>query len=199
MKRTKDIAITKRDGSIECFRVTKLQGCLAGVLQGRAYDPRLAGPLARAVALHLQEWCEPAPPTSQYIFRCVCSVLEQTGLRDVADDLQHHRRLRAARRRRTRVIALAGHTPNQGRPWCKDAIVATLENQYGLRHNVARFLAGQIEDQVFALNYRLITRSFVAELVRNEVLAWGLADKQVLLADARVCEHPVGPRSPDSD
>jgi hypothetical protein len=186
VKNSKDIVVTKCDGSVECFSAAKLSATLARVLQGRSYDPRLARPLARAVALHLKEWRGSNPPTTQYIFRCVSSVLEQTGLADVADDLTHHRRLRTVRRRRTRVLAGSKKTGERGRPWRKVAIVATLENHYGLRHAVARFLAGQIESQVFALNYRLITKPFLAELVRNEVLAWGLADEQVLQAEVSV-------------
>lgn len=184
------MAVTKGDGSVECFSLTKLSNSLSRVLQGRSYDPRLAGPLARAVAMHLQEWGEPKPPTTEYIFRCVSSVLQQTGLTDVAEDLAHHRRLRAARRRRTRVL----DGPDGGgkpRPWQKVAVVAALQNHYGVRHAVARFLAGQIESQVFALNYRLITRPFMTELVRNEILAWGLADEQVLRAEA-YAEHSSG-------
>jgi hypothetical protein len=60
---------------------------------------------------------------------------------------------------------------------------------------VARFLAGQIEAQVFTLDYRLITRPFLSELVRSEVLAWGLADEDVLraeVADAGLPATPVG-------
>ena len=191
--------VTKRDGSVECFSVPKLSGCLARVLRGRVYDGRLSVPLARAVAMHLREWNDSKPPTTQYIFRCVCSVLEQTGLGEVAEDLYEHRRLRAARRQRTRVLEVTDSPTARGKPWRKPAIVAALQNDYGLRHSVARFLAGQIELQVFALNYRLITRPFLMELVRNEVLAWGLVDEQVLRTDIPMCEHPVAPGPPEKE
>ncbi len=199
MKKTKEIVVTKRDGTVERFGSDKLSATLASALQARSYDPRLSTPLARAVALHLQEWKHPNPPTTEYIFRCVASVLEQTGLADVADDLKRHRRMRASRRRRTRVMAAGDQPGAKGKPWRKSAIVATLENHYGLRHTIARFLAGQIETQVFALDYRLITRPFLGELVRNEVLAWGLADEQVLHAELDVCEHPVAPARPQKE
>ncbi|MCK4341571.1 MAG: hypothetical protein KAY37_07610 [Phycisphaerae bacterium] len=199
MKRRKAIVVTKRDGSAECFSVTRLSSCLARGLQARAYAPRLAGPLARAVTLHLREWSDDQPPTTQYVFRCVCSVLQQTGLGDVAEDLNHHRRLRTARRRRTRVLDGSDQPATRGRPWRKAALVATLRNRYGLRQAVARFLAGQIESRVFALNYRVLTKPFLTELVRNEVLAWGLADQQVLRMDIDACEHPVAPGPPKKE
>lgn len=196
MKHSKTIVLTKRDGTAECFVVEKLTSSLARVLQERAYDPRLAGPLARAVAMHLEECSK--PQTTDYVFRCVCAVLEQTGLADIAGDLKRHRKARALRRRRIQVIDVAQAQANvRGRPWRKVAVVATLQNRYGLRLSVARFLASRIEAQVFALNYRLITRQFLAELVRNEVLAWGLADTQIFTAQVGLNETPVTPGKPE--
>lgn len=198
MKHSKTIVLTKRDGTAECFVVEKLTGSLARVLQERAYDPRLAGPLARAVAMHLEECTPGKPQTTDYVFKCVCAVLEQTGLADIAGDLKRHRKGRAQRRRRIQVIDVAQAQANVcGRPWRKVAVVATLQNRYGLRLSVARFLASRIESQVFALNYRLITRQFLAELVRNEVLAWGLADTQVFTAQVGLNETPVAPGKSD--
>ncbi|MBK9127195.1 MAG: hypothetical protein IPM13_05275 [Phycisphaerales bacterium] len=193
MKRCKELVITKRDGTVERFSLPKLVSGLRVVLEGRSYDGRLAGPLAKAVEMHLHECRGSTPPRTDYIFRCVVSVLQQTGLSDVAEDLQLHRRLRAARRRRTRVFPAAGAATARGVPWQKTDIVAALENHYGLRHSVARFLAGQIESQVFGLNYRLITRPFLAELVRSEVLAWGLASEDVLQKGAADCVAPAAP------
>lgn len=189
--------MTKRDGSAECFSVSKLSACLAHVLQSRAYDPRLSRPLARAVAMHLQEWAQPQPPTTQYIFKCVTSVLQQTGLSDVAEELQRHRRQRAARRRRTRVLQVTDGSSTRSHAWRKLAVVATLQNRFGVRHSVARFLAGQIETQIFALNYRVLTKPFIAELIRNEVLAWGLADEQVLKAHLSKCATPLPTSRPE--
>lgn len=199
MKAPKETVVTKVDGSVECFVAGKLSACLARVLAGRHYDPRLAGPLSRAVALHLGEWTRPVPPTTQYVYNCVRSVLQQTGLGDVAEDLAYHRRIRAGRRRQTRVLDSLDQSPARARAWRKLALVATLQNRYGCRHAVARFLAGQIETQVFALNYRLITKPFLAELLRNEVLAWGLADERILGVAADALEHPVGPPQPEKE
>lgn len=189
--------VTKRDGTVEHFRPAKLTNCLVRAMQGRAYDPNLAEPLTRAVTLHLGEWRDTQPPTTNYIHRCVCSVLRQTGLGDVAEDLGLQRRTRTLRRRQIRVVDEDGS--EHGVAWRKASIVATLLNDYGLRHTVSRFLAGEIEMQVFALDYRRIRKSFLAELVRNEVLAWGLADTQVLEMDTPVVEPPVASRPPESE
>lgn len=180
MRRGNEIVLSKCDGSVECFSPSKLSTCLARALQGRAYDARLAEPLARAVAMHLREWSGAAPPTTKYVFRCICSVLQQTGLGDVADDLIRVRRQRRANRKRIRVVDVSKAAGGRGEPWRKLALVATLQNRYGCRHAVARILAGQIEARVFGLNYRVITKQFMVELTKNEVLAWGLGDRQVL-------------------
>lgn len=200
MKRNKHLVVTKRDGTVERFSLIKLKNCLSTVMHKQSYDPRLAGPLARAVALHLEDWKEPSPPTSDYIYRCVRSVLQQTGLTDVADELAMHRRLRRSRRRRIRVLS-ADSTATRGRRWEKGALVATMQNKYGLRHAVSRFLAGQVEQQVFALDYRTVSRSFVDEMIHNEILAWGLGDEQVLRPGqiSPASPPPVGTRQPEKE
>jgi hypothetical protein len=195
---TEPIVITKRDGSVERFSLAKLGNCLATVMRDQAYDPQLAAPLARAVALHLREWRDAQPLTTDYVYRCVQSVLQQTGLGDVADDLAAHRCVRSRRRQRIRVSDAAS-SGGVGEPWCKAKLAETLESCYGLRHAVARFLAGRIEQQVFALNYRVISRPLLAELTRSEVLAWGLADEQVLRAGAAACQRPVVGRRPGKE
>ena len=148
-------------------------------MQRQAYDPRLAGPLGRAVAMHLQEWRDPAPPSTSYVYRCVRAVLQQTGLSDVADELAGHRQQRRWRRARIRVVD-PDRPAQEGTLWHKAPLVETLQNHYGLRYPVARFLAGRVEHQVFALDYRVVSKAFLWELIRNEVLAWGLADEQTL-------------------
>jgi hypothetical protein len=197
VKSTKQIVITKQDGSLERFSLAKLTNCLAAAMHGLTYDPRLAGPLARAVAMHLQEWSHPNPPSTDYIYRCARSMLQQTGLTDVAEVLAAHHRARTARRRRTRVVesALPGALTE---PWHKAALVNTLQARYGLRHAVARFVAGRIETQVFTLDYRIVSRSFLSELVRSELLAWGLAEcREYRVAPA--CAPSVGSRQPHEE
>lgn len=200
MRGTRQIVVSKRDGTLERFSLAKLTNSLARAMRDRLGDPRPAKPLAKAVALHLQAWQEPNPPTTGYIYRCVRSALQQTGLGHVADGFAAHRRRRRARRRGIRVLDPASRT-HPGQPWSKGALVATLRSRYGLRHAVSRFVAGQIEQQVFALDYRTVLKPLLAELVRNELLAWGLADEQVLrpkgLAPVREPPLAAGPQQED--
>lgn len=195
MKKTRHIVVTKHDGTLERFSAVKLTNCLADAMRAHGYDPRLAQPLARAVALHLQEWQGATPPSTGYIYRCVRSVLQQTGLGDVADELAAHRRMRRLRRRRVRVLD-AGELQSGGEAWSKSVIVDTLRNEYDLRHVVARFMASRIEAQVFALDYRTVSRAFLRELVRNEILAWGLADTRTVSATVEACQPRVSTPRP---
>ena len=197
MKSTKQVVVAKQDGTLERFSLAKLTNCLASAMHSLAYDPRLASPMARAVAMHLAEWNQPAPPSTDYIYRCARSVLHQTGLPDVADVLAAHHRARAARRRRIRVVesALPGATSE---PWRKAALVSTLQTRYGLRRAVSRFVAGRIEAQVFGLDYRTVSRSFLSELVRSELLAWGLAESREYRT-LPACEPTVGSTRPRED
>jgi hypothetical protein len=197
VKRTKQIVVTKRDGTLERFSLEKLCNCLAAVMRRQAYDPRLAGPLAKAVAMHLQEWQEASPPTTDYIYRCVRSVLQQTGLTDGADELAAHRRQRRARRARIHVVTPA--RPGACERWRKAALVETLQNSYGLRYSVSRFMAGQIEAQVFTLGYREVSKPFLLELMRNEVQAWGLVDEVALGTDMPDFEPPVSTRQVEEE
>lgn len=178
MKPKKALVITKRDGTLEQFSAAKLRSCLTRVLQAGGEELRMAGPLAQAIAVHLRGQNDPEISTSDYVYGCACAALAQTGLTCSASALQSHRRLREARRQRLRV-----YDPLQpGRPparWRKGTVVATLQNVYELRQGVARFLAGLIEAHVFELGYRLLSKPFLAELVRNEVLAWGLLFERV--------------------
>lgn len=176
--------VTKRDGAVEAFDLPKLRTTLSRVMARCECDGKLADPLARAVAAHLQEWEEPHPPTSEYIFRCVRSVLQQTGLEEVAREFSQQRRLRDQRRRSIRVV---DRDTNSRRfaPWRKSEVARTLKDSFGIGHNASRFLAGRTEEQVFALNYRLVSKTLVSELIRNELLAWGLADEPVHVFDRK--------------
>ena len=76
--------ISKRDGTSEPFSASKLRRCVDVLLRGVGFDPHLATPLSKAVALHIQRCDDDAPLTSSYVFDCVHAVLSQTGLSEAA-------------------------------------------------------------------------------------------------------------------
>ena len=173
--------IAKREGQLERFEPPKPRRCLAAAMKACNRDVRLADALAGAVALHLRDWSAASPPSSDYIFRCLRTALAETGMEDVAQQLVLHRRRRASQRRGLSVFD-ANQSHYALAPWRKAAVAATLEGRHGLTHAVARILAGEIERRVLALEYSVISKSLIRELVRNELLAWGLADAMTDLA-----------------
>jgi len=165
--------IGKNDGSIEAFDLAKLVRCLGRAMTECGHDVRYAEALGEAVALHVSEWKRNRPPSSEYLFRCCCTVLEETGLQDVARALQHHRRVRAGARRAVRVAnsdASRGGTSG----WRKGRIVQTLRETYGVSDGVSRILAGELERRALGLGYGVLSKPLLRELIRSEVTAWGL-------------------------
>lgn len=167
------ILVRKRDGGREPFQVAKVRRGLAVAMRECQYDERFADSLARAVALHVEGWRDRHLPTTEYIFRCVRTVLKETGLVDVARQISLHRRCRAQRRRTVQVLDLRDRQ-RTARPWRKTDVARTFEIHHGLAPETSRILAAAVEERVLSLNYEVLTAALVDELVRSELLAWGL-------------------------
>jgi hypothetical protein len=167
--------IRKCDGSLERFEFHKLRRGVAVAMRDCGYEERLADAIAQAVSLHLRDWRQDRPPSSEYIFRCVRTVLDETGLQEVAQRLMTYRRQRACRRRSLFVFD-SRHPDLAAKPWRKSAVVGTLQRRHRLSRMAARILAGQIEERVLSLDYSVISSALVAELIRSELMAWGLSE-----------------------
>lgn len=188
MKRVDPVLVRKRDGGCEPFEHGKLRRSLSLAMRACQYDERFADSLAKAVGLHVEGWRDRHPPTSDYIFRCVRTVLKETGLADVARQIGFHRNHRARRRRGVQVLD-GTLSDTLLRPWRKADVVRTLERGHRVSPAVARILAGVIEERVLMLNYEVLTTALIDELIRSEVIAWGLADADL----------PVQPAAPRTD
>lgn len=175
MRRTRRISITKRDGSCEPFSLPKLRICLNRVLSEGGADPALAEPLARAVAVHLARSHRDGPATSEYVYRCACAALEQTGLSPAAQRLTLHRQGRAALRRRLRLIKSDGEPQRWRKGWLVREIVRCGE----VRRPAARYLAARIERRLLMRRLTRVTHQKVYELIGKELRAWGLCPETV--------------------
>lgn len=175
--------VVKRDGSVELFQFVKLKRALSAGMKTCQYDERYADALARAVAIHVQEWNEPRPPTTEYVFHCVREVLRETGLEDVAREIVRYRRTRSLMRKHLEVVDTR-RTGRPQKPWSKAVVTQTLVRRYELRTEVARILAGEIERRVLSLKYSVISTALVAEMIRNELMAWGLLEEAVPVVSA---------------
>jgi hypothetical protein len=175
MRKRGSILVAKRDGAIEPFDAAKPRRCLAAAMAACNCDPRLADALARAVELHLRQWSEPQPPTTDYVFRCLRTALAETGLARVAQRLIAHRQRRAAQRQRL-AVGRQQDCCDKATPWRKASVAETLERRYGLDCAVARILAGEVERRVLGLEYAVVSTALINELIRSELSAWGLGD-----------------------
>ena len=187
MSREKAVVVAKQDSSIERFSDAKLRNCLAAVLTATRQDPNLASPLARAVAMHLADWSDREPPSSEYVFRCVQAVFNQTGLQQAARCMAVHRRRRRARRKQVQVVYPDRATASPV-PWSKTRVVACLRSAHGLGPSVARLLAGEVEMRLLSLGFRFVRPALIKALIENVLMAWGLASGDV---EVVVCAQPA--------
>ena len=173
MKRSLVARIAKRGGATEPFRADKLRRCLAIGMQACGYHEQWADDLVRAVRLHLQDWPANRTVKSEYVFRCVRTVLRETGMGNVGQVLERYRHERALGRARVRVYS---ETRPGRRPtgWCKARVVRSLRKRHGVSWAAARVLAGEVESRVLALGYPLVSTALVRELIRTELRCWGL-------------------------
>lgn len=189
------LLITKSDGSREVFVEEKLRRCLSLALASASFDEVHASALASAVRIHIERDADTANLTSEYVFQCAIAVLNQTGATQAAEELQKHYREREGLRRRTRVFN--PQRPAKGlKPWRKSAVVATLRNKHGVDAKVARVLAGEIEMRIFASGYQVIRTPLILEIVKNELMAWGLIDELAVGRHAELWSEPVGSKWP---
>ena len=195
MNKATPIMVAKREGTLEPFEIAKLRRSLIAAMKACNRNPRFAEALARAVELHLRGWNEPSPPNTGYIYRCLRTALTETGMGQVAQTLSVHRAQRAVRRAKLSVYDTQKSRFDLA-PWRKSAIAETLAGRHDLTHATARFLAGEIERRVLALEYNTVSKPLLRELVRNELLAWGLTEAVMDVAPAAYDTEAVPDRAP---
>jgi hypothetical protein len=193
------IMITKRGGSRELFEPAKPRRCLTAALRACKDDDRFADALVRAVEFHLRHWTRGALPTSDYVFRCLRTALIQTGMQQAADQLALHRRRREMRRQNLAVLDPQDDGESAVAPWRKSDVARTLEDDCGLSHSVARILAGEVERRVLALDYTVVSKPLIAEVINNELMAWGLAEEQTDGPNEEIGPDAVADRQPEKE
>lgn len=173
------LKIVKAEGAIERFQISKLRRSLALAMSGGECDVDLADPLARAIAMYVRGRRSAATLSTQHVFECAQAVLRDTGLTETAMKMARHRRDRA-RRRQTVLVGDLERPEAEPAAWSKQRVVEAIERQFRLRMPVARILAAEIERRVLQLDYKMISTGLVREVIRNEMLAWGLVCDEVL-------------------
>ncbi|MFQ5423623.1 MAG: hypothetical protein ACE5F9_06530 [Phycisphaerae bacterium] len=173
------IRVRKRDGEVERFSLPKLMTCMRRGLDGAGdaagFSLRGARGLAEAVQTYLAEMADTDPVMAARIADMVYLVLTHTGHGEAAMAIQEFARERERDRRR---VLVATRRKVDGRyaqrRWKKGLVVSHLRRQHLLDAPVSRMIAGRVEQLVFNCGLRVVTSGLVTEMVRSELLAWGL-------------------------
>ncbi|OPX24516.1 MAG: hypothetical protein B1H04_01895 [Planctomycetales bacterium 4484_123] len=99
------------------------------------------------------------------------TALRAAGLARAAECLESHH---AARVRLRSRLALH-HRPGLKTSWSKQWLVQQAISKWKLGQAVARFLAGQLEDELAAESVRQVARGVILDRLAELVAAWGLA------------------------
>ena len=184
------LRVRKRDGSIEPFWSAKLLDGIRRGLEAGGEAPGLAVStatgLAEAVHEHVRRTCQDTLVESKLLSELVEVVLNQTGFTAACMAFQRYQSYRARQRRRVMVASLR---PSDGRyrrrRWNKSHIVEHLRRRHLLEVPVARMMAGRVEQSVFDCGLDVVTSGLVYEMIKSELLAWGLLPGALVVKKTR--------------
>jgi len=190
LRQDESIRVRKRDGGSEPLIFCKLTGGMRRALEasGEAVGAEAvtAAGLAEAIRDHLRRTAREEPIDTRYLSELVELVLLQTGHQGAAAAFHQYQSLRDQQRRR---LMVASPRPADGRyvqrRWDKSLVVQHLRRQHGIEPSVARFIAGRVEQLVFSCGLRVVTGGLVYEVIKSELLAWGLLPSALLVKKTR--------------
>lgn len=182
------LMVEKSDGSKEVYLHTKVIGSLVAAL-AEVRSPQLdfADKLAEAVTIYLLRGHESGTVCSDEIHGMIQAVLSETQCEDAAVVLHEHRITRQVQRGRVEVVryesgpslrvAKTGRRFDQAvsvlsvQPWNKSIIIHDLMEEKNLDRELARAIAGEVEEKALRLQCRELSNSLVRELVNGEWVA----------------------------
>ncbi len=184
------IRVAKRDGSDEPFSPAKLACGIREGLDASGEAAGLAGStaagLAEAVGDYVKKSCTDGPVESKFLAELVELVLAQTGHTAACMAFQRYRSFRDQQRRR---VMVANARSSDGRfvrrRWNKSHIVQHLRRQHGLDAPVSRMIAGRVEQLIFQCGLNVVTAGLVYEMIKSELLAWGLLPGALVVKKTR--------------
>ena len=177
------LEVIKTDGSFEMYLHTKVLGtlCNAFGLTGQS-DLFLAQELAEVVTYYLYHDKERTPKrvSTSEVFAIIKVVLTTTGHDNVAEALSEYHYERLLKRNRTEVACTPVHTlidaqhlcendPSVLRKkWSKARIVHDLIQDHHLPREVARAVAGMVEEKVLRIGLTIVPSDLIRLLTLNE-------------------------------
>jgi len=161
--------VRKRDGREEGFDPLRLADSLRAALAAAELSPDLAGALADAIAVSIEE---AGPVESAALAGAAETALQQCGT-GAAEAYRNARRTALARIARLRV-----HTREEGRdrarPFDRERLSLSLVRERYLERNTAARVARQVEHRLADAGHHHVTGALVHALADNECRTLGL-------------------------
>ena len=155
--------VRKRDGREEGFDPLRLADSLRAALAAAELSPDLAGALADAIAVSIEE---AGPVESAALAGAAETALQQCGT-GAAEAYRNARRTARARIARLRV-----HTREEGRdrarPFDRERLSLSLVRERYLERNTAARVARQVEHRLADAGHHHVTGALVHALADNE-------------------------------
>ena len=181
----------KADGTSEDYLHTKVlatfNNCLA--TSGNP-DIQIAEEFADVITYHLYRQ-KVRSVTSDEIFALIKGILCSTSFDEAAETLITHQLQRSIRRRRIEVLSADINDlcdaedvyKNDGQKtrsrWNKSKIVSDLVTEYGLERQLARTIAGAVEEKILNLQLRQVSAALIKQIVLGESAAMLCAHRQL--------------------
>ncbi|RKY08755.1 MAG: hypothetical protein DRP66_03845 [Planctomycetota bacterium] len=178
------LKVIKADGSVEEYLHTKVIGTFGNAL-ALVDDANIfaAEQFAEAVTFYLYEKRRTQRVTSEEIHLMMQAVLSATGYEHAACALNEHRLNRKLRRNRVEVVEDGTEDPQTAASgssrWDKAKIVRRLVKHRKIDRQIARAIAGGVEEKALNLNMAKVPGSLVEQLVLADTDAMLAAQKQL--------------------
>ena len=182
--------VMKVDGSVEDYLHTKVLATINNCMtQAGYFDIQQAEEFAQVITYYLYKEKIHTIRSGQ-ILALVKEVLCSTGFEDAAEALSSYQLRRAMRRGRIEVVSddkkglykIKGLYKDErkinGR-WNKSRIVSDLVEEDGLERQLARTIAGAVEEKILGLQLRQVSTKLVKQIVLAETGAMLHANKQL--------------------
>jgi hypothetical protein len=191
--------VIKADGAVEDYLHTKVLATINNCMTAAGhFDILFTEEFAEVITYHLYKQSAAGGHTigSDQIFAIVKAILCSTGFDDAAEILNNHQLQRKLRRGRIEVLknclsAFGGSGAedvykNDGQKmnppsaeWSKSKIVSDLVEENGLERQLARAVAGAVEEKVLNLQLRQVSAELIRQIVLAESAAMLCAHRQL--------------------
>ena len=185
------IRVIKADGTVEDYLHTKVLATINNCMTAAGhFDILFTEEFAEVITYHLYKQ-KIRTIGSDQIFAIVKAILCSTGFDDAAEILSNHQLQRNLKRGRIEVLSdnINDHCEAQdlhkgdrqkiNSRWNKSKIVSDLVEEKGLERQLARAVAGAVEEKILNLQLRQVSAELIRQIVIAESAAMLSAHRQL--------------------